>query len=292
MRVLVTGITGQVGGALMKADAVEGLELVGADRSKLDLGAPETLAAAVDAIEPDVIVNPAAYTAVDKAEEDRDTAYTVNRDGPAALALICKARGIGLIHVSTDYVFDGSGTRPYRPTDPVAPLGVYGGSKEAGEVEIRRALGDHLILRTAWVYAVEGKNFVNTMLRVGADRDALNVVADQHGTPTPAEDIAAAILAILRARRDGRIVTGTHHYTASGATTWHGLADAVFEAAAPVWGRRPVVNPIPSSDYPTPAERPAYSVLDNGTLDAALTVPRRDWLDAARSTVERILAKG
>jgi dTDP-4-dehydrorhamnose reductase len=291
MRVLVTGISGQVGGALMKAAVPVGITLIGAGRDKLDLSRPESIAEAVSALAPDLVVNPAAYTAVDQAETERDLAMAVNRDGPAALAEACAGRGIGLIHVSTDYVFNGSGSRPYVPDDPIAPLGVYGASKEAGEAAIRDRLEDHLILRTAWVYAVEGENFVNKMLPLGAQRDELKVVADQHGTPTAAEDIAAAILAIVSARAGGAKVTGTHHYTASGATTWHGLAEAVFARAEAVWGRRPVVHAIPSSDYPTPAARPAYSVLDNSSLDRLLTVPRRDWRAAADETVDRILAQ-
>ncbi|MCR9177003.1 MAG: dTDP-4-dehydrorhamnose reductase [Alphaproteobacteria bacterium] len=291
MRVLVTGISGQVGGALMSVTAPAGITLIGAGRDKLDLSRPGSIAEAVSAMAPDIVVNPAAYTAVDQAETERDLAIVVNRDGPAALAEICGTLGIGLIHLSTDYVFDGSGARPYLPNDPIAPLGVYGASKEAGEAAIRDRLEDHLILRTAWVYAVDGKNFVNTMLRVGAQRDELKVVADQHGTPTAAEDIAAAILAILSARSAGSGVSGTHHYTASGATTWHGLAEAVFARAEPVWGRRPAVQAIPSSEYPTPAARPAYSVLDNSSLDNAVAVPRRDWRAAAEATVDLILQR-
>ena len=235
MRILVTGITGQVGGALAARPAPEGTTWIPAGRDRLDLSAPETIAGALAALAPDAVVNPAAYTAVDAAETDRETAFRVNRDGPAALAAACAARGIPLIHVSTDYVFDGSGTRPYRTDDPVAPLGAYGASKEAGEQAIRAALADHVILRTAWVYAAEGKNFVNTMLRVGAERDELRVVADQRGTPTPAGDIAAAIATVLAARRGGVAVRGTFHYTAAGETTWNGLAEAVFRRAAQHW---------------------------------------------------------
>ena len=289
MRVLVTGITGQVGGALV-AHPAAGIEWIPAGRDRIDLSAPGTVAAAVDALAPDAVVNPAAYTAVDKAEEDSETAFRVNRDGPAALAAACAARGIPLIHLSTDYVFDGTGTRPYRSDDPVAPLGVYGTSKEAGERAVREALDDHVILRTAWVYAAEGKNFVNTMLRVGAERDELRVVADQRGTPTAADDIATAITALLAARRDGGAVRGTFHCTAAGETTWHGLAEAVFRRAERHWGRRPTVQPIATADYPTPARRPAYSVLDNGTLDTALAgtaaVPRRSWETALNAVLD------
>ena len=285
MRVIVTGVTGQVGGELVRkardAAALD-LDIVGIGRDRLDLEKPGRIDGALEAVRPDVVVNPAAYTAVDRAEEDRDRAYAINRDGPSALARACAERGIGLIHLSTDYVFDGSGTRPYRPDDGVAPLGVYGASKEAGEAAIRQVLEDHVILRTAWVYAARGSNFMNTMLRVGADRDELRVVDDQRGTPTAAVDIASAILAILARRRvAGGMPPGTYHYTAEGEATWHGFAEAIFDRASPVWGRRPVVHAIASSEYPTPTARPAYSVLDNGTLlDAVPDLPRRPWQSA------------
>ncbi|MDF1793798.1 MAG: dTDP-4-dehydrorhamnose reductase [Thalassobaculaceae bacterium] len=285
MRVLVTGVTGQVGGALVRlagGKAAEGIEIVGVGRDRLDLAEPGRIEGALEAVRPDLVVNPAAYTAVDKAEQERDLAFTINRDGPSALAAGCAERKIGLIHVSTDYVFDGSGTRPYRPEDPVAPLGAYGASKEAGETAIRHALEDHVILRTAWVYAARGGNFMNTMLRVGKDRDELKVVADQHGTPTAAVDIASAVLALIRARIDGTpVASGTYHYTADGATTWHGFSEAIFERAAKVWGRRPVVHAITTDEYPTPAKRPAYSVLDTSALIAALpSLPHRSWQTA------------
>lgn len=291
MRVLVTGITGQVGGALVAAQPPDGIEVIALGRDRLDLARPGDIAAAISELRPDLVVNPAAYTAVDRAEAEPELAFLVNRDGPAALAEACERTGAGLIHLSTDYVFDGSGTRPYNPDDPVAPLGVYGASKEAGERAVRERLEGHLIIRTAWVYAVSGRNFVSTMLRVGVERDELRVVSDQRGTPTAAEDIAEALKALIAARQNGNPITGTHHYTAAGETTWHGLAEAVFDRAATIWGRRPTVHAIPTSEYPTPAKRPAYSVLDNASLDAVAAVPRRDWRRAAEQTVDRILAR-
>lgn len=286
MRVLVTGATGQVGGALARAAVPDGIELITVGRDRLDLGRPGTIDGALDSIRPSVVVNPAAYTAVDKAETEPELARAVNEEGPAALAAACSMRGIGLLHLSTDYVFDGTGTRPYRPDDPVAPLGVYGATKQAGEHAIRQVLEDYLILRTAWVYAARGQNFVNTMLRVGADRDVLRVVGDQHGTPTAAVDIASAILALLTARRDGAVITGIHHYTAEGETSWHGLAEAIFTRAEAHWGRRPTVEPITTDQYPTPAARPAYSVLDNSSLVAAAAVPRRPWQKALNAVLD------
>lgn len=289
LRVLVTGGTGQVGGALARAEVPDGIDLVVVGRDRLDLAEVGTIEGALDAIQPDMVVNPAAYTAVDKAEADKELAFAVNRDGPTKLAEACAERKVGLIHVSTDYVFDGTGSRPYKPDDPVAPLGVYGASKEAGERGIRERLEDHLILRTAWVYAARGNNFMNTMLRVGADRDELRVVADQIGTPTPASDIAAAILSLLQARVAGNVVTGTHHYTASGETSWHGFADAIFEAVERSWGRRPSVEAITTADYPTPAARPAYSVLDCSALLAKAPMVQRNWKDALNSVLDERL---
>ncbi len=300
MRVLVTGITGQVGGALVKTAAPEGVTWIAAGRDRLDLGTPDRIAAQVDALAPDAVVNPAAYTAVDKAETDGETAFRANRDGPAALAAACAVRGIPLIHLSTDYVFDGTGIRPYRPDDPVAPLGVYGASKEAGERAIRETLEDHLILRTAWVYAAEGRNFMNTMLRLGDGKEKLNVVDDQHGTPTAAADIAAAIATLLSARRGGTALRGTFHYTAAGETTWHGFAEAIFRRAERHWGRRPAVHATTSEEYiesqrarapdAPSAPRPAYSVLDNSALDVALAgvaiVPRRPWEAALEAVLD------
>ncbi len=295
VRVLVTGVSGQVGGELVRAAdraAASGIEIVGVGRDRLDLAKPGGIDGVLDTVRPTVVVNPAAYTAVDRAEQESDAAFAINRDGPAALAAACAERGIGLLHLSTDYVFDGSATVPYRPEDPVAPLGVYGASKQAGETAIRHAIEDHIILRTAWVYAARGANFMNTMLRVGATRDALRVVDDQRGTPTAAPDIASAILAILAARAAGTPVPpGTYHYTAEGETTWYGFAEAIFERAATVWGRRPEVEAITTDQYPTPTRRPAYSVLDNSSLiEAVPTLPRRPWRAAAESVLDTRLA--
>ena len=210
------------------------------------------------------------------AETAREDADRVNRQGPAHLAAAAAAAGAALIHLSTDYVFDGSGRRPYRANDPVAPLGVYGLSKEAGERAVRTTLARHVILRTAWVYAAHGGNFVRTMLRVGADRDLLRVVDDQRGTPTGAADIADACLTIAaRLAHDPRGETaGTYHYVAAGEASWADLADAIFDHVAPIWGRRPVVERITTADYPTPARRPAYSVLDCDLVARVFAPPR------------------
>ena len=278
LSVLVIGANGQVGTELRRRASVS-VKLCAFDRHALDIGDRAAVAAAVTDLRPDVIINAAAFTGVDAAETAREDADRVNRQGPAHLAAAAAAAGAALIHLSTDYVFDGSGRRPYRANDPVAPLGVYGLSKEAGERAVRTTLARHVILRTAWVYAAHGVNFVRTMLRVGADRDHLRVVDDQRGTPTSAADIADACLAIAaRLANDVRGETaGTYHYVAAGEASWADLADAIFDHVAPIWGRRPVVERITTAEYPTPARRPAYSVLACDLVERVFAPQRRPW---------------
>ena len=226
MKVLVLGTSGQVGDALMRASWLAGTTLAGLARPALDMADPASIDRAMAENAPDLVVNATAYTAVDKAESDRDAAFAVNRDGPARLAALCAARGVPLIHISTDYVFDGTKPAPYAENDPVDPVNVYGASKEAGEAAVRAALPRHVILRTSWVYAAHGANFVKTMLRLGRERPELGVVADQTGAPTAAADIAAAIVAIAgrieAARSENRlddVPWGTYHLTGAGETT-------------------------------------------------------------------------
>lgn len=285
MKLLLLGAGGQVGFELQRALAPLG-DLVCATRSGTlpggapcaiaDLSRPDTLAALLDAHAPGVVVNAAAYTAVDRAESEAGLAHAINADAPAALARWCAPRGAMLVHYSTDYVFDGAGTRPYREDDATAPLGAYGRGKLAGEEAIRASGAAHLILRTAWVYAARGQNFLRTMLRLGKERDALRVVADQFGAPTPARWIASATAALL-ARQAA--VQGTFHLTAAGETTWHGFAEAIFDAAlaAGLLERAPRVDPITTAEYPTPARRPAYSRLENTRLHDAFGLQLPDW---------------
>jgi len=228
----------------------------------------DSLAGLVERIAPAAVINAAAYTSVDKAEDDVEAAFRVNADAPGMLARSCALRGIPFIHYSTDYVFDGQGSQPYREGDPTAPLGVYGTSKLAGEDAVRAAGGRHLILRTAWAYGQHGHNFMKTMLRVGREREELHVVADQFGTPTPATLIADVTRDLL----DLHDVEGTFHLTASGQTTWHEFAEAIFDEAMALGliARVPRVLPVATADYPTRARRPAYSCLDIGKLEARL----------------------
>jgi dTDP-4-dehydrorhamnose reductase len=277
MHVLVVGAAGQVGFELLRAEWPSEVRLTGVSRHELDLEDRAAIDGLLRDVAPDLIVNAAAYTAVDKAEGDPMRAFAVNRDAVGQMAETCRQLGVPLIHLSTDYVFDGSQPTPYRETDPVAPLGVYGRSKEAGEAVLRDTLPAHVILRTAWVYGVHGHNFVKTMLRLGAERDELRVVADQQGCPTFARDIARAIVTIAQATADGQEAWGTYHFSGAGRTNWHGFAEKIFELSAPATGKRPLVQAIRTVDYPTPASRPANSVLDCSRVASAFGVVAPAW---------------
>jgi dTDP-4-dehydrorhamnose reductase len=284
--ILVTGGTGQVASALAsRADVLR----VG--RPDFDFDRPDSIAAVFEAVRPRLVINAAAYTAVDKAESDADAAYRANRNGPATLARLCADADIPLIHISTDYVFDGLKPAPYLESDPVAPQGVYGASKLAGEQAVLASGARAVILRTAWVYAETGKNFVRTMLTVGKTRDRLTVVADQHGCPTVAGDLADSILAI--AATIGRTgwqpaYQGIFHAAGTGETTWFGLAVAAFEEAARFGAKTPEVAPIMTADWPTPAKRPANSRLDCSRLQAVFGLRLPHWRESLTRTVEQI----
>lgn len=300
MRVLLIGASGQVGTELRRSllplgDVVAatrtGLLADGAGCEVADLDRLDALPALVSRVAPDVVVNAAACTAVDRAEDEPGMAYRANAEAPAELAAACKSTGALLLHYSTDYVFDGRGTRPYRVDDQTSPIGVYGASKLAGELAIRASGCRHLILRTAWVYAPHGHNFLRTMLRLGADREELRVVSDQVGTPTPAAlvaDVSARMLE-LSASGDGPD-RGTWHVTATGETSWHGFAEAIFEGAVArgLLARRPLVEPIATADYPTPAARPAYSVLDTRALRRDFGLPLPSWPDGLAGVLDSL----
>lgn len=295
MKILILGSSGQVGTALMRAAWPQGTELVGLARPEVDMARPETVQAAVAAHAPDLVVNATAYTAVDKAESDREAAFAVNRDGPGLLAAACAARGVPLVHISTDYVFDGTKPEPYTEEDAVAPLGVYGASKEAGEAAVRAALAQHVILRTSWVYAAHGANFVKTMLRFGREREEMRVVADQHGAPTAASDIAAAIVTIAGRiaadAADGKAAPwGTYHFTGTGETSWCGFAERIFQRLEAATGRRPRLQAITTADYPTPARRPANSRLDCARIRAVFGIQAPRWEDSLDRVLDELLS--
>jgi dTDP-4-dehydrorhamnose reductase len=289
--ILVVGCRGQVGSELMLRHATAIAPLVGLDHDTVDIGDAIGTRAAVEDIAPVFVINVAAYTAVDKAESEAAVAYAVNRDGAANLAAACAARRIPLLHVSTDYVFDGRKSEAYRETDLAAPLGIYGASKLAGEVAVRNALAQHIILRTAWVFSVHGTNFVKTILRLSAERPELRVVDDQSGCPTPAEAIAEALLAIAARISTGGAAWGTYHFCGSPPTTWCRFAEAIVDAASRHRGKAIPVKPIATADYPTPAKRPANSTLDCAKIVAAYGLSPPDWQRDLSTTVTTLLGR-
>lgn len=277
MKILVFGKTGQVATELQRHANVVAL-----GREDADLSDPKSCAATIAASDADVVVNAAAYTAVDKAEDEEALATLINGDAPTAIARACADKGIPFVHISTDYVFDGTGQTPWAPQDPTGPLGAYGRSKLAGEIGILAAGGAAVILRTSWVFSAHGNNFVKTMLRLGKDREALSVVADQIGGPTAAVDIAKACLSIANQLREDK-TSGIYHFSGAPDVSWADFAREIFEQAA--W--KVAVTDIPSSDYPTPANRPLNSRLDCATLKTDFEIFRPDW----RNSLADVLAE-
>jgi dTDP-4-dehydrorhamnose reductase len=296
--ILITGADGQVGRALQRALA--GLPLVALNRQQLDLANPTSLAATIAAVQPSVIINAAAYTAVDKAESERDLAFAINATAPGVLAELARQQGIVFIHYSTDYVFDGCAPlvggvpRPWREDDATGPRNVYGASKLAGEGAIQAIPGASLILRTSWVYDGQGKNFLSTMLRLGQTRDTLSIVDDQIGAPTTAQYIAESTATIVRnaqAQRDPyRAIqerAGLYHLTMGGAISWFTFAQSIFSQVKQQSPGTKTLSllPIPSRDYPTPAVRPQWSVLDNERLGRVFGIAQTPWHDGLVATL-------
>lgn len=285
-RVLVIGRNGQLATALRAAaPGWAALEVLA--RPEVDLAAPQGLADRIAAVAPALVINAAAYTAVDKAESEPQVAHAVNALAAGEVARGAAEAGAPVIHVSTDYVFDGTQRRPYREDDPTAPLGVYGRTKREGEERVAAANPRHVIARTAWVYSAHGANFVKTMLRLGAERDELAIVSDQVGCPTAAADLAGAVLAmadkILHRPEDGDF--GVTHACGTGIASWYDVAKAVFAALPPGDPRRPLVRPILTEDYPTPARRPANSRLETTRLEQRFAFTPPPWPDSLRRVV-------
>lgn len=282
MRILVCGASGQVGHELVDRAAAYGLEALGMTREQLDITDGAQITRLIDQLEPGMIINAAAYTHVDNAETHREQAYAVNRDGAARLAEAARRAAIPLLHISTDYVFSGEARIPYREGDEVAPTGVYGASKLAGETAIQAALDEHLILRTSWVYGAHGHNFVKTMLRLGRQRNSLSVVADQFGCPTQAGSIAEVLLQLARRYAEqGRLAWGLYHYSGRSPCSWFDFAVEIFRQAQAkgLLSRQPQVSPITTGQYPTPARRPVWSVLDCSRFETTFGIDTRDWHD-------------
>ena len=289
MKVLVLGAGGQIGREVCRAQWPPHYTLVPLDRGRIDITKSALVSSLFRKERPDLAINLAAYTAVDRAESEPEAAWAVNCAGAAHVAAACDEAATPLIHISTDYVFDGHKTEPYREEDPVAPLGVYGCSKEAGERAVRAALESHLILRTAWVYGAYGANFVKTMLWVAAERPLLRVVADQRGCPTSAAEIATALIVIARYLERGDARWGTYHFAGAGAVSWYGFAEAIFDLATPRLGGRPRVVAIGTEQYPTPARRPMSSVLDCRKIKADYGISSPAWQAALAPVIEQLI---
>ncbi len=285
-RIAIIGAGGQVGRALC---AELGERAIPLTRAECDLSQPDHVSAALDGINPDAVINAAAYTAVDKAEEEVALAYAINAASPGVLSAWCTTHGVPFVHYSTDYVFDGSGERPWREDDPTAPLNEYGRSKRAGEVAVEDAGGAFLIFRTSWVYDAEGKNFFNTMLRLGQSHEKLTVVADQHGAPSYAPHLArATVQALETAHGMGAFPSGIYHMVNAGETNWHGFAEAIFAAARQTGMPLVVKNvePVDSSAYPTAAKRPHNSRLNTEKLQEVLHVTLPSWEEGLAAAIK------
>jgi dTDP-4-dehydrorhamnose reductase len=277
MKIIVFGAGGQIGREVCRAAWPPGQTILPLDRKAVDISKSAAVVAILTRERPDLAINLAAYTAVDRAESEPDRAWAVNCAGSAHIAAACGENATPLIHLSTDYVFDGRKTEPYREDDAVRPLGVYGRSKEAGERAVRAALAQHVILRTAWVFGAYGANFVKTMLRLAAERSVLRVVGDQRGCPTAAADIAAALMVITGHIERGEAKWGTYHFAGDSVVSWHRFAETIFDLAAPQLVARPKVEPITTEQYPTPAQRPMNSVLDCRKIHDVFRIPAPSW---------------
>lgn len=288
--ILIFGGGGQLGQELRRTATSKGIPHTALSHADVDISDSASVARALKAARPSVVVNAAAYTKVDLAEKEPEAARLGNEIGPGVIAAACAAAQTPLIHISTDYVFDGSKTGAYIETDPIAPLGVYGATKAAGEEAVRKGSPHHVILRTSWVYGEFGNNFLKTMLRLASERDELRVVGDQRGCPTSTRDIAGAILRIAPRLRPE--VYGLYHFAGAGAASWHDFANRIADAQARFTGRRPKVTSITTADYPTPARRPANSVFDCGKFERTFGFAARPWTEETDAAVESLFAGG
>ena len=292
MRLLVTGREGQLARSLSgRASGLEGIEVHAVGQPRLDLEQPGSAAAIIRELRPDLVVNAAAFTAVDQAEEEPERAFRINADAAGEVGAAARAVGARVIQVSTDYVFPGSGDRPWRPDDATGPLNVYGASKLGGEEQVRAANPEHLILRTSWVFSAIGRNFVSTMLRLARERDVVRVVDDQRGCPTSADDLADAILVVAdHWGRGSSVGLGeTMHVAGAGSCSWAEFASRIFAESVALGGPGAKVVPIASAEFPTPARRPMNSVLDCAAFEEAFAWPMRRWSDALPEVVARLL---
>lgn len=281
MKILITGAQGQVGKELTQIANDKGYDVIAANRSELDITQERDVAEYINKQQPDIVINAAAYTSVDKGENEQGLAFAINRNGAKNLALTCKELNIPLLHISTDYVFDGSKLDAYSEKDTVSPLGIYGESKWQGEEAIRQILDNHIILRVAWVFGAQGNNFVKTMLRLGIERDELNIVADQYGGPSPAKDIAQTLIILVKQyqQQNKTLAWGTYHYCGNPKTSWYDFAKEIFNQAYEmgILENKVKVNPITTAEYPTVAKRPANSMLNCEKLETTFQIRMPDW---------------
>jgi dTDP-4-dehydrorhamnose reductase len=292
MKLLIFGAGGQVGTALQAPAWAPGATITALEHAQADIGDAAAIAAAMDTSDCDIVINAAGYTAVDKAESEPAAALRINGEAPGLIAAECARRGAALIHISTDYVFDGAKTAPYLERDPPAPLGVYGASKLAGERAVAERLEHHIILRTSWVFGATGANFVKTMLRLAAAGRDIRVVQDQTGGPTPADDIAWAIAQIAARIAAGPVKWGTYHYCGTPAVNWFEFARAIFEIHGTMTGKQVQVTPISTKDYPTAARRPANSRLDCAKIRSAFGIEQRSWRAGLESAMKLLSQTG
>ena len=293
MKLLITGASGQLGCEIVRQSHLHEFTLLTPPHHEMDITRDDQVESILKELRPDMVVNAAAYTNVDGAESEPDKAFAVNSTGPQNLARFCLGSQIPLIHVSTDFVFDGHRQRPYRETDPTAPLGTYGQSKAAGEEKIRSILQEHIIIRTAWLYGVEGHNFVKTMLGLFRAKKHIRVVNDQFGSPTSASDLAAALLEVAtRLKAESNAHWGTYHYCGQGITTWHDFAAHILKLAKPhISVRTTQLEPITTADWPTRAKRPSYSALDCSRIRADFGIQPRAWQLGLKATLDLILSE-
>ncbi|MBU1569124.1 MAG: dTDP-4-dehydrorhamnose reductase [Proteobacteria bacterium] len=291
MRILITGSEGQLGWELLRQAAFFNIEAIGLDLPYLDITVEPGITKVFKEHKPDILINAAAYTNVDKAETDEKACFAVNVNGPENLAAACRDIGIPMIHISTDYVFDGTNKTPYTENDPVSPANVYGRSKAEGENGVRNIIEKHIILRTSWLYGVHGHNFVKTILKLGKEKEVIGVVSDQFGSPTSAVDLAETVLTIApRILNNYEITTfGTYNYCGEGITSWHGFAEKIIEAAkqySPVTTTQ--VKPLTTEDYPTKAKRPAFSALDCSLIRQKFGITPKAWQKSLEAVIGRI----
>jgi dTDP-4-dehydrorhamnose reductase len=291
MKLLIIGSKGQLGSELVRKCKRNDFSFLALDLPEFNITDPSQVEKTLAVFKPSIVFNASAYTNVDKAETDLAIAFSVNSDGPANLAIYCDKNRIPIIHISTDYVFDGSKGQAYTESDPVSPLGVYGKSKEEGESKLRSILKQHIILRTSWLYGAYGNNFLKTMLRLGNEKKIIKVVSDQYGCPTCAADLAEAVVDISKQiTQNPKIFWGTYHYCGLGITTWHKFAKAIFEIAGQYQNYKvSSVEAITTAQYPTRTKRPAFSALDCNLINKNFGITQKPWQGSLKKTIERIL---